>query len=135
MRATCPATTVTVLTVYGNMFFAAASNLEDRLPKPQADQRAVVVLRMRGLDSIGSTYITVLDRYSKGLQAQGGKLLLAEVSVGVLEQLERTGLLDHLGEENVYLETPRVYFATRQAIRAAAKLVVQRRRVDQRASI
>ena len=117
--ADLPGDAVTVLTVYGNMFFAAASNLEDRLPKPQAGQRAVVVLRMRGLDSIGSTYITVLDRYSTGLQAQGGKLLLAEVSVGVLEQLERTGMLNQLGEENVYLETPRVYFATRQAIRAA----------------
>jgi sulfate permease, SulP family len=111
--------TITVLSVYGNMFFAAASNLEDKLPQTQNSQRSVVILRMRGLDNMGSTYISVLDRYSKALQAHEGKLLLAEVSAGVLDQLERTGLLAQLGEENVFPETPRVYFATRQAFRAA----------------
>lgn len=115
--ASLPENSVTVLTVYGNLFFAAASNMEDRLPKPSP--RGVVVLRMRGLDNIGSTYITVLDRYQQALRAQGGELLLADVSAGVLEQLERTGLLSRLGEENVFPETPRVYYATRQAYRAA----------------
>ena len=62
--------------------------------------------------------INVLDRYHKALQAQDGKLLLAEVSDGVLEQIERTGLLERLGEENIFPETPRVVYTTRQAIRA-----------------
>ena len=62
--------------------------------------------------------INVPDRYHKALQAQDGKLLLAEVSDGVLEQIERTGLLERLGEENIFPETPRVVYATRQAIRA-----------------
>jgi SulP family sulfate permease len=115
--AALPENSVTVLTVYGNLFFAAASNMEDRLPQPTP--RGVVVLRVRGLDNIGSTYITVLDRYQQALRAQGGELLLADVSAGVLEQLERTGLLARLGEENVFPETPRVYYATRQAYRAA----------------
>ena len=68
--------------------------------------------------TLHSTYINVLDRYHKALQAQDGKLLLAEVSDGVLEQLERTGLSERLGEANIFPETPRVVYATRQAIRA-----------------
>jgi SulP family sulfate permease len=115
--AELPENSVTIISVYGNLFFAAASNMEDRLPKPAP--RGVIVLRVRGLDNIGSTYITVLDRYNQGLKAQGGKLMLSDVSSGVLEQMERTGLLAQLGEENVFPETPRVYYATRQAYRAA----------------
>jgi SulP family sulfate permease len=116
-----PGEKVTVLTVYGSLFFAAASNLEDKLPKAQAALRAVVILRMRGVQNIGSTYVNVLDRYNQELQARSGKLMLADVSAEVLEQIERNGLLVRLGEENVFPETPRVYYATRQAIRAADK--------------
>jgi SulP family sulfate permease len=65
-----PSEAVTVLTVYGSLFFAAASNLEDKLPKVQNAQRAVVVLRMRGMENVGSTFMTVLTRYHKALQAQ-----------------------------------------------------------------
>jgi sulfate permease, SulP family len=113
-----PSDAVTVLTVYGSLFFAAASNLEDKLPKVQNAQHAVVVLRMRGMDNVGSTFMTVLTRYHKALQAQESRLMLAEVSDGVLEQLERTGMLEKLEESNIFPETPRVYYATRQALRA-----------------
>lgn len=113
-----PGNAVTVLSVYGSLFFAAASNLEDKLPKVQNAQRAVVVLRMRGMENVGSTFMNVLTRYHKALQTQDGRLMLAEVSDGVLEQLERTGMLEKLGEANIFPETPRVYYATRQAIRA-----------------
>ena len=113
-----PSDAVTVLTVYGSLFFAAASNLEDKLPKVQNAQHAVVVLRMRGMENVGSTFMTVLTRYHKALQAQESRLMLAEVSDGVLEQLERTGMLEKLEEANIFPETPRVYYATRQAIRA-----------------
>jgi hypothetical protein len=68
--------------------------------------------------ALHGTYIDTLDRYHKALQAQDGKLLLAEVSAGVLEQLERTGMLEKSGEANTFPETPRVVYATQQAIRA-----------------
>jgi hypothetical protein len=37
------------------------------------------------------------------LQANGGKLMLAGVSSGVMLQLERTGLLDRIGRDNVFI--------------------------------
>ena len=113
-----PSEAVTVLTVYGSLFFAAASNLEDKLPKVQNAKHAVVILRMRGMENVGSTFMNVVMRYHKALLAQDSRLMLAEVSDGVLEQLERTEILKQLGEENIFPETPRVYYATRQAIRA-----------------
>ncbi len=113
-----PSDRVTVLTVYGSLFFAAASNLEDKLPKVEKARHAVVVIRLRGMENVGSTFINVLTRYHKALHTKDSRLMLAEVSDGVLEQLERTGMLEKLDEANVFPETPRVYYATRQAMRA-----------------
>jgi hypothetical protein len=58
------------------------------------------------------------DPLAADQEAPGSKLLLAEVSDGALEQLERTGLLEKLGEAGIFPETPRVDYATRQAMRA-----------------
>ena len=107
-----------MLSIYGSLFFAAASNLEDKLPKVQNARHAVVIVRLRGMENVGSTFITVLTRYHQALHAHDCKLLLAEISKGVLDQLERTGMLEKLGEANIFPETPRVYYATRQALRA-----------------
>jgi SulP family sulfate permease len=63
--------------------------------------------------------IGVLDRYARTLQGNGGRLMLAGVSKGVLAQLERTGLLRLIGRENVFLEQPQWGAAANQALQAA----------------
>ena len=45
----------------------------------------------------------VLSRYTKTLQASGGKLMLAGVSPSLRDQLRRTGAMDLIGEENVFM--------------------------------
>jgi SulP family sulfate permease len=94
---------VTVLYPYGSLFYAAAKTLEENLPAAEDAREAVVIFLFRGYENFGSTMITVLDRYNQILQANGGKLMLAGLSPGVLVQLERTGLLDRIGRENVFL--------------------------------
>ncbi len=103
--AELPGDRVTVLMPEGSLFFAGAADLEEELPAVENTRRPVVVLRLRGRQEIGSTFIRVLDRYAQALKANGGKLVLAGVSEPVYRQLERTGVLVELGEENVYRET------------------------------
>jgi sulfate permease, SulP family len=93
---------VTVLYPYGSLFYAAAKTLEENLPAAEDARQAVVIFVLRGYENFGSTMITVLDRYNQVLQSNGGKLMLAGMSQGVIQQLERTGLLDRIGRENVF---------------------------------
>jgi SulP family sulfate permease len=111
---------VTVLFVYGNLFYAAASTLEDNLPAVNDARRAVVILLMRGYEDIGSTVNEVLRRYTEALQANSGKLILAGVAPGLRDQLQRTGMLDLIGQENVFLATETIGEAGNAALRAAA---------------
>jgi sulfate permease, SulP family len=94
---------VTVLYPYGSLFYAAAKTFEEKLPEAEGAQCAVVIFVLRGYEDFGSTLITVLDRYNQELQANGGKLMLAGISPSVFVQLERTGLLDRIGKENVFI--------------------------------
>ena len=89
-----PGGEVTVLDVYGSLFFAGARTLADALPPPAEAARPVVVLRLRGRTRVGATLIEVLDDYADALAAVGGRLYLSGVGEELGAQLRRTGKLD-----------------------------------------
>jgi SulP family sulfate permease len=110
---------VTVLYIYGNLFYAAASALENSLPAVEGARRAVVILLLRGYEDVGSTVNEVFRRYTQALQANSGKLMLAGLSPGLRNQLQRTGMLKLIGEENIFLATETIGGAGNAALRAA----------------
>ncbi len=114
-----PSNQLTLLQVYGSLFFAAAKNLEEMLPTLDQTTHAVVAIGLRGKTEIGSTFITVLERYVKALHAHDSKLMLVGVDPAVRDQLAKTGLLALIGEENLFLATPQLGAAMNQAAAAA----------------
>ena len=114
-----PSHQLTLLHVYGSLFFAAAKNLEEMLPDVGDASHAVVAIILRGQGEIGSTFVTVLQRYAEALQARDSKLMLVGVDPAVRDQLAKTGVLKLIGEENVFLATPQIGEAMNQAVAAA----------------
>jgi sulfate permease, SulP family len=114
-----PSDKLTVLHVYGSLFFAAAKNMEEMLPAIDDATRAVVALNLRGKSEIGSTFVTVLQRYAQVLQTRQGKLMLVGVDSLVRDQLAKTGVLELIGEENVFVATPQLGAALNRAVAAA----------------
>ena len=97
-----PSNQVILLSPRGSLFFAGAAEFEEDLPAIGSAERPVVLLRLRGIDEIGSTFLRVITRYAENLNANQGKLVLVGVSEPVYHQLDKTGLLDQLGKENIY---------------------------------
>lgn len=114
-----PSRRLTVLQVYGSLFFAAAKNLEEMLPAVENTTHAAVILTLRGRTEIGSTFVTVLRRYNQTLHTHDGNLFLAGVDEAVYNQLAKTGLLKEIGEANVFPATPQLGEALNTAIDAA----------------
>ena len=108
-----------MLYIYGNLFYAAADSFENSLPAVEDAKRAVVILLLRGYEDVGSTVSEVLRRYTQALQANAGKLLLAGVSPGLRDQLQRTGMLDLIGAENIFLASKTIGEAGNAALHAA----------------
>jgi sulfate permease, SulP family len=120
-----PSHQFTLLHVYGSLFFAAAKSIEEMLPEVGDATHAVVAINLRGKSEIGSTFMTVLQRYSRDLQRHQSKLMLVGVDPVVRDQLAKTGVLKHIGEENVFLVTPQIGVALNQAVAAANAWLAQ----------
>jgi sulfate permease, SulP family len=117
--AQLPSHRITMLYPYGSLFYAAAKTLEENLPAAEDSSKAVVIFLLRGYDQFGSTMVGVLDRYTRTVQDHGGKIILAGLSEGVLSQLERTGLLELIGKENIFMATAEYGLAANQAFESA----------------
>ncbi len=116
---------VTILYPYGNLFYAAADSLEKNLPSTENTQQAVVILLLRGYDDLGSTVIGTLRRYAQSLAASHGKLMLAGVSATLHSQLQRTGMVALLGEENIFAATRSIGESGNNALRAGRQWLGQ----------
>jgi SulP family sulfate permease len=99
----------------GNLFFAGAAELEENLPDTGDAERAVVILGLRDRDEVGSTFVRVLTRYAQELEEQGNKLKLTGLNERVQEQLQRTGLFDTLGPDDIYPAQETIGAALQQA--------------------
>jgi SulP family sulfate permease len=109
----------TLLTFRGGRFFAAAYKIGDLLPSAIKAQGAVAIIRLRGKDSIGSTFIQIMERYSAALQKNGGKLMFSGVSENVYDQLEKTEMIELLGEENVFPDSSKLLYSSKRAVKDA----------------
>ena len=101
-----PPDEVIVLHPYGAIFFATAPMLEEQMPSvTETSRNSVVILRMRGADDAGATFIDVLDSYAQSLREVDSKLMVVTDNDRVIRQLRVTGTTDAIGTDNVYRST------------------------------
>ena len=121
-----PADEVLMLLPYGSLFFAAAPLFEKQLPTiTEETHNTVVILFLRGHEDLGSTFLTVLERYTDDLHEHHSKLMLSGVTDNVVGQLEKTGLIKKIGRENVFVASDQIGQAGLAAWEAAEKWVAE----------
>ena len=96
---------VTVLDVYGHLFYAGARTLERILPSPLGAQNPVVVLRLRGRTSFGATLLEALSGYADKLKDANGRLYLTGLTEEAYQQVIRTGKFRPAGPVRLYEAT------------------------------
>jgi sulfate permease, SulP family len=116
---------LTVLDVYGHLFFAAARTLERRLPLADDARRPAVVIRFRGRTQIGATLVEVLADYADKIEGVGGRLYLSGLAHGVRETLARSGRVRLNGPVNAYEATAVIGESTRRAVSDARAWLIE----------
>jgi anti-anti-sigma factor len=102
----------------GALFFVTADSLEDRIHRliDQQDERPeLVILDCQSINFIDAQGADKLARIAGDLQSDGIAFELARVKPRVLEILERSGALDEIGPQNLYMDVSAAldaYFAT-----------------------
>ena len=113
-----------MLQPYGGIFFASAAAFEDLLPDVTEDtDNSVVILRLRGYDDLGSTFMDLLGRYAESLRLAESRLVLMSLRPRVMDQLVVTGVADTIGSENLYPRDDWVGREMREAMSQAQEWV------------
>ena len=122
--------TVTVLAVYGSLFYAGARTLQVKLPDPTNATGAGVVLRLRGRTSMGATFYSVLADYVTRLADVGASITITGLSDTVLEQMRKVGRFSMEGPITLLPATETLFESTEKGYRTANAWVVAHRPAD-----
>src|SRR5690606_3448922 len=107
---------VTVLDVYGSLFYAGARTLQARLPDPSTAEVPVVVIRLRGRTSFGATFFAVIATYAELLGRRGGRLYLSGLDPAVVAQLATKASTPPTGAAHLFPATRVLGESTHRAV-------------------
>lgn len=112
---------IRAITIEGDLHFAAAENLAEKLEKLITEEIDVIILRMRRVRLMASTGVIVLERLFKKAKATKTRLILSGLSAKTMAIIQDCGLADEIGSENIYPATNVPYESTRQALSESEK--------------
>src|SRR5438034_960352 len=92
---------VQVYEISGPFFFGAAEMFKDRVGRI-AGKPKVLILRLRHVPAIDSTGLHALRDLARRSKAEGTLVILSDVHAQPVVALERSGMYDALGEENIH---------------------------------
>jgi len=117
--STLPDAEPVVLDVYGSLLYAGARTLGAKLPDPHTATRPVVILRLRGRTSLGSTFFGVIAGYADALEAAGGRLYLSGVQQDMVDRFHRSQVQDVQGKIKIFNATEVLGASTAAAVQDA----------------
>jgi anti-anti-sigma regulatory factor len=113
----------------GNKFFAEVPLFDELLPSRHGAKNAVVFLCLRHQDSVSSTALKLLQRYTAELRQSGNLLMLAGVEPHVMQELNKAELTDQIGKENIF-EARSILEASLHEALEAAEVWLQNQKKD-----
>jgi SulP family sulfate permease len=113
---------VVALSLQGELFFAAAEELERRLRVLFSNGARFLVLRLTHAYNLDATTAQALTQVAREARARGGRLVLSGVRPGLYGTFARSGLIEDLGAEAVFRHEDEILASTRRAIAFAQEM-------------
>ncbi|MGM0369079.1 MAG: SulP family inorganic anion transporter [Bacillota bacterium] len=104
-----------VINLNGSLHFSSADNLKDNLNQ-LLNKGENFVFRMRHIERIDVTVIRELNYFIAKVHNQGGIVKISGVNKEQYGLLDNVGIIDKIGEENIFLLENEILGSTRQAM-------------------
>ena len=121
-----PVPRVLLLNLQGELFFAAAEELQTGLLRVLDTGAEVIVLRVQEAYNIDATTAAAIAHVAEEARRRGARLLVCGVRPGMYSTFQRAGLLATLGEDGVFRADRELLGSTRQAMEYADRLIAGR---------
>lgn len=125
-----PSEVVTV-NMEGDLYFAAAEDLDHELLKCVTPRTRVMVLRMKRLRAVGSTAMAMLDHFWRLLRERGITLVVCGIEDDLKKVMTGSGLRKQIGEQNIFYADNRLFRSTELALARARRIVEHERRATE----
>lgn len=113
----CPSGEITILYYGGVGLFAEVPRIDELWPDVSDTHDAVVILSIRTLPDVPSTgVIKALDKHRATLAANNSKLMVSGVTPEARRILDRAGLTDRIGAQNIFAASSEVFGPLNAAI-------------------
>jgi SulP family sulfate permease len=118
---------ISIMHVEGDLFFGASDAMEEQLRQLTAHPHIrVIILRLKNAHNLDATGALALRDFARQTKKRGVHLLVSGATPPILRVLRRVGLVDEIGNANVFRYTPaNVTLSTRNALRRAQELLGQ----------
>ena len=108
-----------VINLNGSLHFSSADNLKSELEKLLSTGDNFV-FRLRHIERIDLTVIRELNHFISKVYDQGGVVKISGITEEHYDLLDNVGIIDKVGEENVFLFEDDILGSTRQAVDAVS---------------
>lgn len=115
---------ISIVHVEGELFFGAAEIFHSQVRAlAEDDDLRIFILRLKNARHLDATTVMALTELNDYLQRTGRKLLISGVGPDVQRVLQKSGALDHIGVENVFLAEANPTVSTKRALTRATELL------------
>lgn len=115
---------VRIMHLEGRLFFGVAGELQSALDEVIRDPKIkVLLLRLKRTQDMDITIGGLLADAAQRMAVQGKQLLLAGVRKDAMEILQRTGVVERIGAENVFPSQDKWFASVGCAVKRARSLV------------
>lgn len=115
---------VSIIHVEGELYFGAADLFQEQVRRLAEDQNIrVFILRMRNARHLDASTVMALENLHDYLRQTGRHLLISGSNPDVTRVLRDSGLLQHIGTDNIFPNESRPMLATRRALQRAKELL------------
>lgn len=123
-RTQRPNAQISIIHVEGELFFGAADLFQDQVRHQAEDENIrVFILRMKNARHLDASTVMALESLHDYLQQTGRYLLISGCLPDVTRVLRNSGLLDQIGEANIFPADANPTIATKRALLRARELL------------
>lgn len=120
-----PTPSISIVHVEGELFFGAAELFRAQIQKTCMDPNLrIVILRLKNARHLDATSVLALEELIFFLRSTNRDLIISGATKEVYRVLKNSGLVDEVGRENIFLNSPRSpNLSTRNALLRAQELL------------
>lgn len=119
---------IVLVNMEGDLYFAAAENLDMELNRAISPSTRVIILRMKRLRAVGSSAMAILAHFQAALQVRDIALVVCGIEEKLAEVLRKSGLREKIGEQNIFYADNKLFQSTELAMARALSIVEMEKR-------